>query len=138
MQAPENRKMTGAERIEHLNILAIARTAFSSERSLLAWMRTSVSLYTFGFSVAQFIHYLEQKQPGTQYSAGPHRLGLALIGLGIVILVPAALSRVRRLRRMTELGLPDYSKSFLPLGAAAVLLAIGIGTLIGLILTRPS
>ena len=42
-----------------LSVLAVARTAHSSERSLMAWIRTSVSIYSFGFSTSMFIDYLE-------------------------------------------------------------------------------
>ena len=44
---------------EELERLAVVRTAYSSERSLKAWMRTAVSLYTFGFAIAKFFDYVE-------------------------------------------------------------------------------
>jgi len=130
----ENEQTKDTNIIKELEILAIVRTRFSSERSLMAWMRTSVSLFTFGFSITKFFDYLEQQQEGPQFSEGPHRLGLALIFLGILALVPAVVQHVRRLRRAKELGLPTISRFSLPIGATVALLVIGIATFIGIAL----
>ena len=45
---------------------ALVRTALSSEQTLMSWVRTSLSLFTFGFSIAQFFCYLEQQQEDGQ------------------------------------------------------------------------
>jgi putative membrane protein len=114
-----------------LRILAsLVRTAFSSEQSLMSWIRTSVSLFTFGFSINQFFHYLEKQQVGTQFSASPRRLGLTLICLGVLALVLAMLEHVQRLRTLQNQGLPRISRYLLPLGSAVALLVIGIAALI--------
>jgi uncharacterized membrane protein YidH (DUF202 family) len=111
---------------ERLDILALVRTAFSAERSLMAWIRTSVSLYTFGFSLIKFMGYLEAAEIGTQLSEGPRRLGLALVCLGIMVLLPAVVEHVRRMKKMKTLGLPKISKIYLPLIAAIALVLIGL------------
>jgi len=115
---------------------ALVRTAFSSEQTLMSWVRTSVSLFTFGFSITQFFYYLETQQGGSQLPAGPRRLGLALIGVGVVALVLAIIEHVARLRQMREQGL-KMSRFLLPIGSAAVLLAIGIAALVFVALNQP-
>lgn len=123
---------TLADRIKrHLELLALARTAFSSERSLLAWIRTSVSLITFGFSIMKFFDYLEQQQQGEQSSDSPYQLGIALMLVGTLTLTPAVIEHVQRLRKMKELGLPVKSRLSLPIVAAVALFGIGVITLIG-------
>lgn len=131
MQSPITRKKAkSAEAPMDLRLLgALVRTAFSSEQSLMSWTRTSVSLFTFGFSIAQFFHYLQEQQGGTQLSSGPRRLGLALICLGILALVLAMIEHVHRLWKMQEQGLPRISQYLLPFGTALALLAIGIAAL---------
>jgi putative membrane protein len=109
---------------------ALVRTGFSSEQSLMSWTRTSVSLITFGFSIAKFFYYLAEQQGGAQLSAGPRRLGLALIFVGILALVLAMVEHVHRLRVLQEQGLPKISRYLLPLGTALGLLAIGVVALI--------
>ena len=105
---------------------ALVRTAFSSEQTLMSWMRTSVSLFTFGFSIAKFFNYLGEQQGGVHLSAGPRRLGLALISLGILALVIAMVEHVKRLRKMEEQGLQRLTQYLLPFGSSTVLLTIGI------------
>jgi putative membrane protein len=121
-----------------LEILAIVRTRFSSERSLMASMRTSVSLFTFGFSITKFFSYLENQQEGIQFSEGPYLLGLALICLGILSLVPAVIQHAGRLKRAKELGIPIgmpiITQFSLPISATVALLVIGFTTFIGILL----
>ncbi len=120
--------------IETLSVLALVRTVFSSERALLAWMRTSVSLYTFGFSITKFADYLERQTEGLQSVDGPRQLGLMLTSMGILVLVLGVVGHGTRMRRMKQLGLPSTSRWLLAVGAAAALFAIGIATSIGITL----
>ena len=136
-----NQQGEAAEILRELEILAIVRTRFSSERSLLASIRTSVSLFTFGFSIIKFFNYLENQQAGTQFSEGPYLLGLALICLGILSLVPAVIQHAGRLKRAKELGIPIgmqiITRFSLPISATVALLVIGFTTFIGILLNWP-
>ena len=130
---------TPADRItRHLELLALGGTAFISERTLMAWMRTSVSLITFGFSITKFFEYLEQQQQGAQSVDGPYQLGIALILLGTLTLVPAVVENLHRLGKMKELGLPVKSRLSIPLVATVALFGIGVVVLINILLTNRS
>ena len=129
-----NNEQTESAIVRDLEILALVRTRFSSERSLLAWMRTSVSLFTFGFSIITFLDYLQKKQERVQFLEEPYKLGLILICVGILVLVPVVVQHVRRVRRAKELGMPTMSRFSLPIGAATALFVIGTATLIGIFL----
>ncbi len=122
-----------AETMEHLTALALVRTLYSSERSVMSWMRTSVSLYTFGFTITKFMDYLGRQEAGNEFSRGLERLGLILILIGILALVLAIVDHLNRFLTMKRLGLVDTSPLHLPIAGAALLLAIGIGTLVGVI-----
>ncbi len=113
-----------------LNFLAVIRTAFSAERSLMSWLRTSVSLYTFGFSLTKFFDFLGPQTEGTHVWAGPQGLGLGLIALGILTLTLATLGYIKRFRRMKQLGLPILPRFYLPISAAVALFTIGVTTLL--------
>lgn len=134
MKSPKIDKNTGPEeKSMDLRLLgALVRTAFASERSLMSWIRTSVSMLTFGFSIAQFFHYLEKQQGGALLSEGPRRLGLALVCLGVLALTLAMIEHVHRLRKMQEQGLPRVSQYLLPLGTGALFLVLGIAALLSL------
>lgn len=113
---------------------ALARTSFSSEQTLMSWIRTCLSLFTFGFSITQFFQYLEQKQDIIQLSSGPRRLGLALVCAGILALLMAIIEHIKRIRSMKKEGLPPNVASFLPIGSALALLVIGIAAFMSILL----
>ena len=134
-QATLNGVKTAEESItEELETLAIVRTKLSSERSLMSWMRTSVSLFTFGFSIIKFFDYLKQQQQGDQIPDGAYWMGITLICVGIMILAPAVIQHVQRLRRAKKFGMPIFSRFSLPIGAATMLFLIGVTTLIAIVL----
>ena len=65
------------------------RTRLAVERTILAWIRTAVSLIAFGFTIVQFFERM-QAIPGAApavYPNAPNYLGLALIGAGIASLI---------------------------------------------------
>jgi putative membrane protein len=65
------------------------RTRLSLERTLMAWVRTAVSLIGFGFTIVQFFERLgdmEGVEMATRPQA-PRYLGLALIGAGVASLL---------------------------------------------------
>ena len=113
---------------------ALVRTAISSEQTLMSWIRTCLSMFSFGFSITQFFRYLEQRQQLVQLSAGPRLLGLSLVGVGILALLLALLEHVQRIRSMEKQGLPPDAASFLPLGSALALLVIGTLALLSILL----
>lgn len=67
------------------------RTRMALERTLMAWVRTSVGLIGFGFTIVQFYQRLrgmEGVAPPSRPEA-PRYLGLALIGTGVLTLLIA-------------------------------------------------
>ncbi|MHC4089182.1 MAG: YidH family protein [Planctomycetota bacterium] len=112
---------------------ALVRTALSSEQTLMSWVRTSLSLSTFGFAIAKFFQYLAG-QANTSLAAGPRRLGIALILLGVLVLTAAVVEHLLRIRGLKEQGLPADASSFLPLGSAGAMLAIGLVALVSVFL----
>jgi putative membrane protein len=108
---------------------ALVRTALSSEQTLMSWVRTCLSLSTFGFTIATFFQYLAT-QSDAPLTNGPRRLGIALITVGVVVLIAAVVEHVFRIRELKRQGLPDNASSFLPLGSAGAMLAIGLVALV--------
>jgi putative membrane protein len=112
---------------------ALVRTALSSEQTLMSWVRTSLSLSTFGFSIAKFFQYLSG-QSDESITDGPRRLGIALILLGVLVLAAAVSEHVLRIRGLKRQGLPANASSFLPMGSAGAMLAIGLVALVSVFL----
>jgi putative membrane protein len=112
---------------------ALVRTALSSEQTLMSWVRTSLSLCTFGFALAKFFQYLAG-QADSSVSGSPRRLGMALILLGVVVLIAGLVEHLFRIRELKRVGLPPDASSFFPLGSAGAMLAIGLAALVSVFL----
>ena len=72
------------------NHFAWMRTMLALQRTLMASVRTSVSLVGFGFTVAQFFDKMRDKVPEGMHGIGvniPRTLGLILIGAGVISLM---------------------------------------------------
>jgi putative membrane protein len=79
--------------------LAISRTGMAAERTLIAWVRTALSMISFGFTIYQFLHvFQEQSTVHVIHPAAPRTVGLTLIGIGTFSLIIACLQYRRRLR----------------------------------------
>jgi putative membrane protein len=71
------------------NHFAWVRTQLGLQRTLMASVRTSVSLIGFGFTVAQFFQHMQSQGVG-QYSVElPRNLGMVLISAGVISLAVA-------------------------------------------------
>ncbi|WP_020471774.1 YidH family protein [Zavarzinella formosa] len=79
------------------------RVRFAAERTLLAWIRTGVSMMGFGFVVARFGWFLREFAAQERHDV-PHAgwslgIGVGLIGLGVVVNVLGGLEHGRFLKR---------------------------------------
>ncbi len=87
------------------------RTRLALERTMMAWLRTAVSLIGFGFAIVQFFEHM-QRMPGVRPAEHPHAaqyMGLALISCGVLALVisvwqywPVATQSVNEARKWAD------------------------------------
>ncbi len=87
------------------DLLAIDRTRMAADRTLMGWIRTALSMITFGFTLFKFLQYL-QKELGTTplHPQGPRILGLALIGIGTFSLIIGCIQQWKYIKRL----MPDH------------------------------
>jgi len=71
--------------------LALKRTLLAHQRTLMAWIRTSASMISFGFTMYKFFEYLttaESIRPA-HHLFGPRAFGTGMILVGVIALVLA-------------------------------------------------
>ncbi|MBP1688648.1 MAG: hypothetical protein H6Q33_4791 [Deltaproteobacteria bacterium] len=84
------------------DILALDRTRLASERTLMAWVRTALSMISFGFTIYKFLQVVqEQSKVAALRPQAPRELGLTLIGIGTFAVIVASVQHwnyVKKLR----------------------------------------
>jgi putative membrane protein len=90
----------------------------------MAWVRTSVSLISFGFTIYKFFQYLIQldKFPPAQSLIGPRRFAIGMIALGVGALAMATVQYRRDIRSLIE-GSDEKHHRLTQLFAVAVCLS---------------
>lgn len=115
------------------------RIYFAAERTTLAWVRTGLAMMGFGFVVARFGLFLRELAVVRGMSPHQGRLslwaGVALVGLGVLVNVYAAI-RHARFTRSFDVGELSRPSSVLPVVAAVTLAIIGVVVSAYLIATR--
>jgi putative membrane protein len=102
------------------------------ERTLMAWIRTSLSLISFGFTIFKFLEAIKDKGGGGEMRQNaPRNLGLFLIFLGMGLLVLAIYQFQKAMATVQEYSptKPQFSISLI--GAIGVLLA-GLFTILNI------
>ena len=77
--------------------LALKRTVLAHERTLMAWIRTSASLISFGFTIYKFFEYFAEARSATSAShlTSPRHFGMGMIIVGVSSLVLALIDYAR-------------------------------------------
>jgi putative membrane protein len=112
------------------------RNRLAADRTLMAWIRTSLSLIAFGFGIGKASDYL--RSAGIRDTVDPIRstqiFGSCFVGLGMLALVAAIIQHTRILRRLDA---PDYAYNAMQpitVTVAIALLMIGAFGLFGILL----
>jgi len=103
-------------------------TILAAERTLLAWLRTAISMMGFGFVVARFGLFMKEMAAVQQLPAPTGLsiwIGGTLIVLGVVTAVLAAANHVHQLRRLVR-G-ERYQPAGLSLGLLVTLVLAALG-----------
>lgn len=116
--------------------LAVERTFLAAERSLMAWLRTSLSMISFGFTLAKFFEYVAGQRGapivgrfGATWS--PRAVGTAMVVIGTIALLFAVIQHGRRVRVLRREGLaPQWNLAYWIGIAVAALGAFALGSLV--------
>jgi putative membrane protein len=141
MASPDLKLDVNTELSSRRTGMSFQRTRLSADRTLMSVIRTSLSLIGFGFTIAQVFEKLRE-QDVIKKAAAPRNFGVALVGLGILMLVLGISYHVqfmlglRRLREsMRQEGLVHGETGFpvsFTLITALILLIIGVAAIASL------
>jgi putative membrane protein len=118
------------EQLKLSDRLAIERTILASDRSLLAWVRTSLSLIGFGFTIYKFLQSLmEQGVETALREQTPRNIGIFLLATGTLSLLLAVIEYVKTVKRLyhrtgVEVSRLYLNPNFLAAGAVFLLGAV--------------
>ncbi len=109
------------------NELARQRNRDAAERTLMAWIRTCLSLISFGFGLDKIVGAIDRAtgEPGPR--PGVVSVAMAFVFTGILAMAAATVQHIRELRRLSR---QDYVYVESPRIAAATATLI---TLIGVL-----
>jgi putative membrane protein len=84
------------------DLLAIDPTRLAAERNLMAWVRTALSMITFGFTIYKVLQAIQAQStvPALQPYA-PRNAGLTLIGIGTFALIAASIQHWKYVRKLS-------------------------------------
>lgn len=103
--------------------LELERTHIAYEQSMMTWIRTAISLITFGFTIYKFFQLELPGRAEKSRLLGPREFALMLVGLGLVSLALATLEH-RRCQRVLRRAWSDAPRS-LALWLAAMISILG-------------
>ena len=141
MTSPEIKFDTNTELASRRTGMSFQRTRMSADRTLMSVIRTALSLIGFGFTIAQVFQKLRDQDIITK-AAAPRNFGLALVGLGIVMLVLGIAYHVqfmlglRHLRESMRAEGLIHGESVFPVSltliTALILLVIGVAAILSM------
>ena len=103
------------------NELAVIRTTFAgrrtmmaADRSLMAWIRTALSMISFGFTIYKLLESFQEKGGNLPREHSPLVIGLFLTGLGTVSMVMGTVEYWERLNTLRKIHpIPTWRPTFI-------------------------
>jgi putative membrane protein len=103
--------------------LDLERTHIAYEQSMMTWIRTAITLITFGFTIYKFFQLELPSRAENLPLLGPREFALILVALGLISLAMATLEH-RRSQRLLKQQWSDAPRS-LALWLAAMISILG-------------
>lgn len=116
-------------------MLSDPRVFFAAERTLLAWVRTGLTIMAFGFVVARFGLFLQllAAQNLPMHATIVHSrfdvsnlIGIALVVLGTACMVLGAIQHRSYVGTLPPADVPRSHSAVYPIGLSLLLAALGI------------
>jgi len=97
-KAPRTSDELAAERTR----LAAERTLMAADRSLMAWLRTALSMISFGFTIYKLLQGFEEAGTHLSHASSPRTMGMFLTGMGTLAMVLGTIEYWYRLQDLRK------------------------------------
>lgn len=115
--------------------MAVERTLMAADRSMMAWLRTGLSLISFGFTIYKFLDISRQQLITTGKDlhgiSSPKVVGLFMIGMGILSLIFGILENISTVKGLK--GSYDLRRKRYALWMAVMITLFGLIIFLGII-----
>lgn len=108
------------------NELARQRNRDAAERTLMAWVRTSLSLISFGFGLDKIVGAIDRVSGTPGPRSGVVAVAVAFIFTGILSLAVATQQHLRELRRLSRADYVYVESPRLAAATATLISLIGV------------
>lgn len=120
---------------KQVNMLSDPRVFFAAERTLLAWVRTGLTIMAFGFVVARFglfLRLLAAERPGIVLSPESQHdvsniVGITLVLVGTACMILGAIQHKSYVSTLPAADIPRSHDPLYPVLLSALLGLLGIG-----------
>jgi putative membrane protein len=82
--------------------LAAERTLMAADRSLMAWLRTALSMISFGFTIYKLLQGFEEAGTHLSHASSPRTMGMFLTGMGTLAMVLGTIEYWYRLKDLRK------------------------------------
>jgi putative membrane protein len=82
--------------------LAAERTLMAADRSLMAWLRTALSMISFGFTIYKLLQGFEEAGTHLTHASSPRTMGMFLTGMGTLAMVLGTIEYWYRLQDLRK------------------------------------
>jgi len=116
------------------DVMATERTRMAADRTLMGWIRTALSMISFGFTIFKFLESIQSKELASQTlrQHSPRAVGLTLIGIGVFSLVIACIQHWNYVKTLRSDQ--PYRPWDLGLVVAALIGFLGLAMIVSIIL----
>lgn len=115
------------------NELAKERNRGAADRTLLAWIRTSIGLIAFGFGIERIVETMTSNERGYSSTGLTAFVTLSFIALGIYGIIFASRDYRRELRSLLEARYEYRAQTSHTLIVAAILAVVGAVAFVGIL-----
>jgi len=105
------------------------RTIMAADRTLMAWIRTSLSMLSFGFTIYKFLQTIASNG-NMEHPNSPQQVGLFLTGLGVAAVVLGTISYWVTLRDLQKVEKFSFGRPVLLL--ALIMSVAGVASFVSI------